>query len=247
MSNLIFVTGNKGGIGKSTLARGLIDRYLAQNIPLSVYDGDTEIGSLHRFCHKVTPVHRIDMHGSNPLDKLMIDLDTSQPSPVVVDLAAGIGTVFSIATAELGFFDWLRTTRYQVSMFSVISNLIDSVVILKKLLESLEQQKVSSIHHVVVKNLHFGDPESFDTYDRSSTRKILLELGGKEIFLPKLNDLTCQTVDFKNLSFSQAVTDTSIGLPHRLRISTWLSNLNAELDQVSALVDPTVVDASNAA
>jgi len=53
---LILVGADKGGVGKTTVARTLLDYFTAHNVPTRTFDTETPKGTLKRFHRNVSEV-----------------------------------------------------------------------------------------------------------------------------------------------------------------------------------------------
>jgi MinD superfamily P-loop ATPase len=53
---VILIGADKGGVGKTTVARTLLDYFTAQEIPTRAFDTEAPKGALHRFHPKITEI-----------------------------------------------------------------------------------------------------------------------------------------------------------------------------------------------
>ena len=53
---VILIGADKGGVGKTTVARTLVDYLTAQGIPLRAFDTEAPKGALYRFHPKITEI-----------------------------------------------------------------------------------------------------------------------------------------------------------------------------------------------
>ena len=63
---LILVGADKGGVGKTTVARTLLDYFTAHNVPTRTFDTETPKGTLSRFHRDVSEV--VDAHHRHAVD-----------------------------------------------------------------------------------------------------------------------------------------------------------------------------------
>jgi len=86
MSNIHFIGGEKGGVGKSVVARVVAQYLIDNNLPFLGFDTDRSHGSLLRFYTDFASPVVVDSYES--LDTI-IESATEQPDKrVLVDLAA---------------------------------------------------------------------------------------------------------------------------------------------------------------
>jgi len=81
---LVFVTGDKGGVGKSFTARTLVQHHLDTNRPCHAYDIDPVNPTLHQYYPENTI--RLNLEEPGALDQIRNDLEFNQL--LLVDCAA---------------------------------------------------------------------------------------------------------------------------------------------------------------
>lgn len=92
---VVIVTGDKGGVGKSTFARGLLQLYINKNLKYLAYDSDHRNAQLYRHYNSVEPgVKLLDIFTRGGADDLLIDLDNGRPPKRIGGLACPIRGVF---------------------------------------------------------------------------------------------------------------------------------------------------------
>lgn len=101
---IILVGGDKGGVGKSTVARALADFLAKKEVRFTGYDGDDANPTFLRFFPESTRIHTKSVKGFEPLINSLESDITHQ----LVDLGAGTSLVFSRFTDETGFIDLAR-------------------------------------------------------------------------------------------------------------------------------------------
>lgn len=233
MSRLILVHGDKGGVGKSTLARATLDYlYRRDRVPI-VYDADNRNGQIHRFYHDLFPVTQLDINlrGSfdEVLDKVAENKSVANKLNVFVDLPAQAGNSVDVALSELRLVDALDSIRARATLFFVIGRTTDSINALQIAFDLFE----SIADFVVVKNEFFGDANRFTFYERSLTRQNLEKSGAKELLIPALWGDTYDVVDRLNLPFCK-VTDSALPLSTKARVNTWLNKFDAQFEKVDS-------------
>lgn len=93
--------------------------------------------------------------------------------------------------------------------------------------------------YVVAVNQWFGDREDFFMWYGNANnapspgKAMLLEFGGIEIALPKLQAGVLVAIDDLMLTFSDAREDTRLTTPQRSRLHRWMQAVDAELDEVA--------------
>ena len=233
---IIWVTGGKGGTGKSTFARGLLDTLRAAGIKVVAFDGDPDNSQLFRFYKNAdVTVTRIPIHKRNGADDIIMEMEEAQTPIILVDVPAGGGNLLTGLEDEVGFLSALEEVGYQMTLVTVLSRIKDSVNQLKLAMDVTEGY--NNIAHVAVKNLYFGDCDRFRLFDGSKTKGRLLERGGVVLEMPDLFDDTYELLDQLNLPFRSLLSDKSFPRAQRSRINKWLKEFESAVERAAETTD----------
>jgi hypothetical protein len=226
---LILITGDKGGTGKSTFGRGLLDTLLHRQVECAVYDSDKRNSQLYRHYKDVgSGVNQIDITAKGGGDVLIDEMDQRKATVLLVDLPAGAGEHLERFEREMGFIGAAAEMGYGVTMISVLSRVKDSINALRLMLDSMGD----GVQHVAVKNLYFGEIDRFVLFDESNVKQRLLDLGGQVLKMDDLLDDTYGLIDQGNLTFRAAAGDKSpLTRSHRARVYQWLKKFETEVEQ----------------
>lgn len=230
---IVIITGDKGGVGKSTFARGLLHLYINKQLKYLAYDSDHRNAQLYRHYDSAQPgVKLLDIFTRGGADDLLIDLEKELPPLVLVDLPAQSGLFFENFEKDLGVFDAVKGLGYRVTMVSVLSRVKDSVNILR----ILHKYCGDRVDYVVVKNLFHGEADKFERYDSSDTRTKLLDAGAVEIKMPDLFFKPYDYIDEKNLTFSEVLEDKQANIVIKSRVSAWLKEFEQSVLNANELL-----------
>jgi hypothetical protein len=230
---IVIITGDKGGVGKSTFARGLLHLYINKQLKYLAYDSDHRNAQLYRHYDSAQPgVKLLDIFTRGGADDLLIDLEKELPPLVLVDLPAQSGLFFENFEKDLGVFDAVKGLGYRVTMVSVLSRVKDSVNILR----ILHIYCGDRVDYVVVKNLFHGEADKFERYDSSDTRTKLLDAGAVEIKMPDLFFKPYDYIDEKNLTFSEVLEDKQANIVIKSRVSAWLKEFEQSVLNANELL-----------
>src|SRR6476660_7094639 len=84
---VVVVGADKGGVGKTTVSRTLLDYFSAKNVPTRVFYTEAPRGTLERFHPELTEI--VDM--TTTADQMKIfDTLNAGPSVTVIDVRAGL-------------------------------------------------------------------------------------------------------------------------------------------------------------
>ncbi|MGB3669834.1 MAG: hypothetical protein WA783_12105 [Phormidesmis sp.] len=224
---VIWITGGKGGVGKSTFARGLLDVLLDAEVNVAPFDGDPSNSQLFRYYQSVgNGVQCIDLDTQGQADGLLDQMEAGKADVFLVDVAAGGGQSLLTLEQDIGLISEAIDMGFRFTVVSIMSRIKDSVNLLKS---SLEMTDEFDVQHVAVKNLYFGDSERFRLFDGSKTKAALLERGGAVLEMPDLFDDTYELLDQLNLPFRSMLSDKSFPRAQRSRINKWLKAFEKEV------------------
>ncbi|MBW4558061.1 MAG: chromosome partitioning protein ParA [Trichormus sp. ATA11-4-KO1] len=245
---LVIVTGDKGGVGKSTFARGLLQTYLDTQQQFVAFDADTSNPQIKRFYEKECTVLPLDIFKRGQADifldrlKNLIDppkqegQENAEPgkSLFLLELPPQSIQFFRSFEYEMGFFEMVgKDLDLRVTMAAVINRTKDSV----NQLSHLRDFCGNNVDYVVIKNLFFGDEESFERYDNSSLVTELKELKAPipEIYMPDLIAHAYDYLDENNYSYAMGITQTE-KLSVKGRVSKWMENFKNSIRPVKNLL-----------
>ena len=84
---VVLVGADKGGVGKTTVARALLDYFVAHNVPTRAFDTEAPKGSLKRFHPDITDV--VDITSTADQMKIFDTLASADAKITVIDIRAG--------------------------------------------------------------------------------------------------------------------------------------------------------------
>jgi hypothetical protein len=225
MSTIDFIGGEKGGVGKSVVARAIAQYAIDRGIPFVAVDADGSHGTLRR--HYADHTRAVDLSRVESADEIM-ELATDADRRVLVDLPAQSERLLLSWIMETGVLDLARTCDVTIAFWHVIDDGKDSVITLGRLLERLG----GSVLWRIVKNQ--GRGKDFSVFDQSPTHAAALALGAQVIELPALQADAMAKIDRTDASFWAAVNNPALGADtftrmDRQRIKVWLQTAHEKL------------------
>lgn len=228
ISKVHFIGGEKGGVGKSMVARLIAQFLIDHQLPFVGFDTDRSHGALLRFYADYASPVLIDRYDA--LDHI-IEAAVEQPGcRVLVDLAAQTHEPLVRWMDESGVLDMAQDSGFALNYWHVMDSGRDSVDLLTRLLDRFG----SRIHHVLVLNqLRGGD---FTQLEHSGQLERAQDLGAKVITIKRLHESVVQKIDTHNVSFwaarnASANSETNLGLMERQRLKMWLNHAYSELEK----------------
>ena len=222
---VLVADGDKGGVGKSFLARVLAYLVSSTGLDWAGFDLDARNAHLTRF-HQNMDVTRFDWTQPMAWDQLYGQIMRIDASKVLlIDLPAQAGQVLSREYPRL--LATARHTGRPLLRFWCLSRSFDSVNLLSQGLGA-----VPCADTFAVKNLLDAHLESFDLWDMSKTRETLLSGGGTELCLPMLPAGVADAIEAADTSFIDA--------PSRITEPWFLYDLESFLHDVGSAFAPVV-------
>ena len=189
---VILVGADKGGVGKTTLARTLLDYLSRKNVLARCYDTEWPRGTLKRFYPTTTEV--IDMSNVAHQMKLLDTLETASLKVSVVDLKAGNLSMVLDIFDRIGVLDAAKNGKFTLGLFHVVGPAIASLEEIGEIAEYIQ-----GTDYVIAKN--FINETNFLEWDEKSHKKYFSNSGAAEIVLPKLNEMAYEQVDLSAVTF----------------------------------------------
>ena len=226
MSNIHFVGGEKGGVGKSVLARLLAQYHIDRDIPFYAFDTDRSHGALLRFYSDYTSAVALDAFDSADL---IMETALQQPQDVIVDLAAQTATPLFQWIDDNDLMSLAGEEGVGVVFWHLLDDGADSIALLGSMLD----RRDGGEHLVAVRN--HGRGRDFGPFDRSPVRAEAEQTGVRLMDLPALHEATMRKVDHQGASFWAAANSRDgLGLMDRQRVRVWLRKAYVPLDQMAA-------------
>ncbi|HEV2702177.1 MAG TPA: hypothetical protein VGV09_11135 [Steroidobacteraceae bacterium] len=230
VTQIHLIGGEKGGVGKSMVARLLAQYFIDRSIAFSGFDADRSHGALLRFYSRYAAPVLVDQYES--LDAI-VEAATSQPEQrILVDLAAQTGEPLMRWMDESQLLAVAPELNLNIRYWHVMDSGRDSVELLRQLFERYQ----SRLNYIVVHNQLRGS--HFRIFDESGLVARAREYKAHLITIRRLHESTMIKIDAASSSFGAAARAedqaTGLGVLERQRLDTWLQSAYAAI----ASVDP---------
>ncbi|MGR9013807.1 MAG: mobilization protein [Gammaproteobacteria bacterium] len=221
MSGIHFIGGEKGGVGKSVVARVLAQYMIDNEIPFTGFDTDRSHGALLRFYTDYTAPTVIDDYQS--LDAIMETALAAPEQCILVDLAAQTHYPLTKWIDESGVLELAEELGIVLYYWNVMDSGKDCVDLLAKLLDQYE----SRLNYILVQNQLRDD--NFAILETSGVKDKALMLNARSITLKRLHAPVMTKIDGNSSSFWAAKrkdteNQNALGLMERQRVKIWLKH-----------------------
>jgi hypothetical protein len=231
---VILVGADKGGVGKTTVARTLLDYFGAHQTPTRAFDTESPRGTLKRFHPAITEV--VDVTTVPDQMKIFDTLGSAEAKVTIIDIRAGLLSTTLKALSDIGFIESAKKGQITFSVFHILG---PSIASLQEIAETA--QYVGDASYFLVKN-HINDtsffewdPATYDSYFKQFKR-------AEEIVVPKLNEMACEQVEVAGVPYVSFVANkngkneaANYSFVLRGYVRHWLGNVWGEFDRVKLI------------
>jgi hypothetical protein len=236
---VILVGADKGGVGKTMVARALLDYFVAHNVPTRAFDTEAPKGTLSRFHPDITDV--VDV--SSTADQMKVFDTLAATDVTVIDVRAGLLSATLRMLRDIGFLETAKKNQIGFAMFHILG---PSIASLEEIGETANY--VNDGHYFLIKN--FINNTTFFEWDPTTYNNYFKRIkGAQEITVPKLNEMACEQVELASVSFVSFVANkgpggapASYSFVLRGYVRHWLGMVWAEFDRarVMDVVSPDI-------
>jgi len=232
---VVLVGADKGGVGKTTIARTLLDYFGAHQTPTRAFDTESPRGTLKRFHPYVTEV--VDVTSVSEQMKIFDTLGNAEARVTVIDVRAGLLSSTLQALSDIGFLESAKKGQITFAVFHILG---PSIASLEEI--AATARFVGDANYYLVKN-HINDTSFFE-WDPATYNSYFKQIkGAEEITIPKLNEMACEQVEVASVPYVSFVANknakgeaANYSFVLRGYVRHWLGNVWGEFDRVK-LVD----------
>ena len=231
---VILVGADKGGVGKTTVSRVLLDYLASNNVVARAFDTESPRGTLKRFHPGVTEI--VDVNHTPDQMKIIDTLNNTGAKVSVIDVRAGQMGATLRALRDIGFLDAAQAGQFTFIVFHILGPSISSLDEIAEIAPFVSDANYFLVKNFINETTFFEwDPQTYASYFRK------IKHAG-DITIPKLNEMAFEQVEIAGVPFSAFVNNqTSEGdnakysFVLRGYVRTWLRNTAAEFDRVGLM------------
>ena len=228
---VIVVGADKGGVGKTTVCRTVLDYFSANNVPTRAFDTESPRGTLKRFHPDITEI--VDMTATADQMKIFDTLGSAAPSVTLIDVRAGLLSPALASLRDIGFLDAAKSGQITFAVFHILGPSIASLDEIAETASFMDGAK-----YFLVKN--FINNTSFFEWDQATYNSYFHRIkDATEITIPKLNEMAFEQVEVSSVPFLKFVAnkgpkDENANYSFVLRgyVRHWLGNVWSEFDRI---------------
>ena len=226
---VIVVGADKGGVGKTTVARTLLDYFTAHQVATRAFDTEAPKGTLKRFHPDISEV--VDV--TTVPDQMRIFDTVSDSSVTVIDVRAGLLSPTLRALRDVGFLEAVKKGQLSFIVFHVLGSSVAS-------LNEIEDTSAftGDASYFLVKN--FINNTSFFEWDEATHSSYFKKIKtAVEIIIPKLNEMAYEQVELASVPFLTFIANkdpkgdaAKYSFVLRGYVRHWLGNVWGEYDRI---------------
>jgi len=228
---VVLIGADKGGVGKTTVARTLLDYFTAQQVRARAFDTEVPRGTLKRFHPEVTDV--VDISHVPDQMRIFDTVHSTDASVSLIDVRAGLLSPTLSALSNIGFIEAAKKGDITFVVFHLLGPTLASLDEIAETAAYLGNAKYFMVKNFI-NNTHFFE---WDEATHTSYFKRIND--AVEITIPKLTEMAAEQVELASVPFAafmdnkkQTGDPASYSFVLRGYVRHWLGNVWAEYDRV---------------
>src|ERR1700760_3935187 len=196
---VVVVGADKGGVGKTTVSRTLLDYFSANNVQTRAFDTESPRGTLKRFHPDITEI--VDMTTTSDQMKILDTLNAVAPSVPVIDVRAGLLSPALAWLRATGFLDAAKSGHLTFAVFHILG---PSIASLDEIAETAKF--MAGAKYFLVKN--FINDTQFFQWDKTTYKTYFSRMkDASDLTIPKLNAMAYEQVEVASVPFVKFVAN----------------------------------------
>ncbi len=194
---VIVVGADKGGVGKTTVARTLLDYLTTHQVSARAFDTDAPKGTLWRFHPDISEI--VDVTATP--DQMRIFDTVSDSTATIIDVRAGLLSPTLRSLRDIGFLDSAKKGQLTFVIFHILGSSISS-------LNEMEDASSFADHSSYFPVKNFINDTSFFEWDQATYSAYFKKFkDAVEITVPKLNEMAFEQVELASVPFLSFVAN----------------------------------------
>jgi hypothetical protein len=229
--SVVLVGADKGGVGKTTVSRTLLDYFANQQLRARAFDTEVPRGTLKRFHPGVTDV--VDITHVPDQMRIFDTVHSTDAAVSLIDVRAGLLSPTLRALRDIGFIEAAKKGELTFVVFHLLGPTLAS-------LDEIEETAayLGNAKYFLVKN--FINDTHFFEWDEATHASYFKKVhAAVEISIPKLTEMATEQVELASVPFSafmenkkQTGDPASYSFVLRGYVRHWLGNVWAEYERV---------------
>jgi hypothetical protein len=228
---VILIGADKGGVGKTTVARSLLDYLVDRQVRARAFDTEVPRGTLKRFYPELTDV--VDINHVPDQMRIFDTINTTEAAVSLIDIRAGLLSPTLRALRNIGFIEAAKKGHLTFVVFHILG---PSIASLDEIAETAAY--LGDAKYIMVKN--FINNTHFFEWDKATHASYFKTINDAvQITIPKLTEMAAEQVELASVPFATFVANkkqggepASYSFVLRGYVRHWLRSVWAEYDRV---------------
>jgi hypothetical protein len=228
---VVLIGADKGGVGKTTVARTLLDYFAHQQVRARAFDTEMPKGTLKRFHPDLTDI--VDINHVPDQMRIFDTVHSADATVSLIDVRAGLLSPTLRALRDIGFIEAAKKGQITFVIFHMLGPSIASLDEIAGTAAYLGDGKYFMVKNFI-NNTHFFE---WDEATHAAYFKRLPD--AVEITIPKLPEMAAEQVDLASVPFATFIANkkqsgdlASYSFVLRGYVHHWLGNVWTEYDRV---------------
>src|SRR5438445_3807767 len=228
---VVLIGADKGGVGKTTVARTLLDYFAHHRVRARAFDTEVPRGTLKRFHPNVTDV--VDINYVPDQMRIFDTVNSTDATVSLIDVRAGLLSPTLKALRDIGFIEAAKKGQITFAVFHILGPSIASLDEIAETAAYLGDAKYFMVKNFI-NNTHFFE---WDEATHSSYFKRIKD--AVEITIPKLSEMATEQVELASVPFVTFIANkkrngdpAANSFVLRGYVRHWLGNIWAEYDRI---------------
>jgi len=228
---VVLIGADKGGVGKTMVARTLLDYFAHQQVRARAFDTEVPRGTLKRFHPDVTDV--VDINYVPDQMRIFDTVNSTDVSVSLIDVRAGLLSPTLRALRNIGFIEAAKKGHITFVVFHILGPTLASLDEIAETAAYLGDAKYLMVKNFI-NNTHFFE---WDEATHTSYFKRIND--AVEITIPKLTEMATEQLELASVPFATFIANekqsgdpASYSFVLRGYVRHWLGNVWAEYNRV---------------
>ena len=228
---VVLIGADKGGVGKTTVARTLLDYFAHYRIRTRAFDTEVPRGTLKRFHPDMTDV--VDINYVPDQMRIFDTVNSTDATVTLIDVRAGLLSPTLSALRNIGFIEAAKKGEITFVVFHILGPSIASLDEIGETVAYLGDAK-----YFMVKN-SINNPHFFEWEETTHASYFKRLPDAVEITVPKLVEMATEQVELASVPFASFIANkkqggdpASYSFVLRGYVRHWLGNVCAQYDRV---------------
>ena len=231
---VVLIGADKGGVGKTTVARTLLDYFAQHQVRTRAFDTEVPKGTLKRFYPDVTDV--VDINHVPDQMRIFDTVTSTDAAVTLIDVRAGLLSPTLRALRNIGFIEAAKKGEITLVLFHILGPSIASLDEIAETAKYLHDAKYFLVKNFINNTQFFEwDEATHASYFKRIPDAVVIEI-------PKLVEMATEQVELVSVPFATFIANkkqsgdpASYSFVLRGYVRHWLDNVCAEYDRTGLL------------